>query len=395
MNKLPSKNKPKVLIFIDWYAPGFNSGGPVRSMVNMIENLHQSIDFYLVTRNTDYLSDKPYPNIKANQWTKTNNAYVWYFSKQQLNFKNITKILHQNKFDYLYINGIFSFYFSLMPLFLFSDKSKIVLAPRGMFSQQATAVKSIKKRVFFSVMKNLGAYKKISYHATSETEINDIKQFQVLENRIFLAPNLTRSIKLKLKLKKKQSGKLKLIFLGRIAQEKNILFLLKILTTIEYSQIELDIYGGVYDKEYWKKCLRLIEQLPNKITVEYKNVLSSEKVLQTLTEYHFMVLPSLGENFGHSIAESLSVGTPVLVSTKTPWQNLAQHNAGFDIDLQNTEQWTQTIQYLSTLETQEYNQMQLACYQYAQQRLSKQQATTITKYLTMFETNDNTPIAKP
>ena len=44
-------------------------------------------------------------------------------------------------------------------------------------------------------------------------------------------------------------------------------------------------------------------------------------------------LPTRGENFGHVIAEALSVGTPVLISDQTPWRKLAAVGLGHDLPL--------------------------------------------------------------
>jgi glycosyltransferase involved in cell wall biosynthesis len=40
----------------------------------------------------------------------------------------------------------------------------------------------------------------------------------------------------------------------------------------------------------------------------------------TFAQYDLFAFPSRGENFGHVVLESLSVGTPVLVSDRTPWK---------------------------------------------------------------------------
>jgi len=32
---MQSKDKKKILVFIDWYLPGYKAGGPVRSMANI------------------------------------------------------------------------------------------------------------------------------------------------------------------------------------------------------------------------------------------------------------------------------------------------------------------------------------------------------------------------
>jgi hypothetical protein len=44
-------------------------------------------------------------------------------------------------------------------------------------------------------------------------------------------------------------------------------------------------------------------------------------------------LPTQGENFGHSIFESFMIGRPILISNKTPWLDLNEKNAGWDVDI--------------------------------------------------------------
>ncbi len=37
--------KPKVLIFIDWFTPGYKAGGPTTSNVNIVNHLSDDFDF--------------------------------------------------------------------------------------------------------------------------------------------------------------------------------------------------------------------------------------------------------------------------------------------------------------------------------------------------------------
>ena len=62
-------NRKKILVFIDWFLPGYKAGGPIRSMANMTDHL-QDFDFFVVTRNTDYTDTNPYASVKSDQWNK-------------------------------------------------------------------------------------------------------------------------------------------------------------------------------------------------------------------------------------------------------------------------------------------------------------------------------------
>ena len=45
--------KKKILIFIDWFLPGYKAGGPIQSVVNLINHLGHEYDFDVVTSNKD------------------------------------------------------------------------------------------------------------------------------------------------------------------------------------------------------------------------------------------------------------------------------------------------------------------------------------------------------
>jgi hypothetical protein len=62
---MPQKN---ILIFIDWFLPGYKAGGPISSNANLIAHLGLEYKFFVITRNTDYCETKPYENIAPLAW---------------------------------------------------------------------------------------------------------------------------------------------------------------------------------------------------------------------------------------------------------------------------------------------------------------------------------------
>ena len=109
--------KIRILIFIDWYLPGFRAGGPIQSCANLIAQLKGEFDFSVVTRNVDYMSDTPYAHIKNDQWNiLSDGTRVYYFSDEKLSKTNIYSLLRNEEYDRIYLNGIFSKYFTLVPL---------------------------------------------------------------------------------------------------------------------------------------------------------------------------------------------------------------------------------------------------------------------------------------
>ena len=63
----------------------------------------------------------------------------------------------------------------------------------------------------------------------------------------------------------------------------------------------------------------------------------------TLKEFDLFVLPTLGENFGQVIWEALASGLPLLISDRTPWRNLTEFNIGWDLNLDNPEEFERVI----------------------------------------------------
>lgn len=359
-------NKKKILIFIDWFLPGYKAGGPIRSCANLVDHLADQFDFYIVTRNTDYLDDTPYQNITPNKWILLPNqkAQVLYLSDDVISFKKIKNIINEQSWDVIYINGLFSFYFSLAPL-LYSKNIKTIVAVRGMLAESALKIKWLKKKVFLNLVGKLGFYKHVTFHATNQKEQDDINKQLGYRHNIVVVPNLHKVSRNTIPHNiEKKTGELKLINLARIAPEKNLLFGLKLLKDGKYEgNIILDIYGAIYDKAYWEQCTAIIQKLPENIKVTYNGMLHAGEVEKKIAEYHFLFLPTRGENFGHVVLESFISGRPVIISDQTPWKELKSYNVGWDIELKE-EKFKEVISEALNLSNDEYDKKVQACNTY-------------------------------
>jgi glycosyltransferase involved in cell wall biosynthesis len=326
-------NRIKILIIIDWFLPGTLSGGPVRSYANLIEHLKDDFEFYIITRNSDYGLNIPYEGIIPNIWTKFNDyTKVYYISKEALSKSHLKRVITDIEFDIAFVNGIYSWYFSILPVLLLKkSKKKVIVSARGMLNPQAFSVKARKKIIYLKLARLLNIYSGVIFHATNTDEAVCIKNRIGKTKIVHIAPNLPRKQDLKLKTLSKKNSPVKFVNIARISIEKGTLRMLSGLEGVEQSLI-LDLYGPIYDKQYWVKCKEVISRLPKHIKVSYKGVLESESILSALTKYDFFVLLSEGENFGHAILEALSVGLPVIISDQTPWRDLEAKLLGWDIN---------------------------------------------------------------
>ena len=106
----------------------------------------------------------------------------------------------------------------------------------------------------------------------------------------------------------KHAGNLKCLFGARIHSIKNLLFLLKVLKEIR-STVSLTIVGPVEDNEYWEACQTFAKGMPANVTISYEGPVPNHKLVSIIQQHHLFFLPTVGENFGHSIFD-VSFETP-------------------------------------------------------------------------------------
>ncbi|MDG5800558.1 glycosyltransferase family 4 protein [Marinilabiliaceae bacterium ANBcel2] len=358
MNK---KSKRAVIVFVDWYLPGYKSGGPVRSVANMIDHLFDDFDFYIVTRNCEYGENSPYPNIISDTWNDFGNGVkVWYSSKGTPSLTLWRRLIKESAVKAVYINGIYSPLFSMLPLIAAHSLNikNVIVAPRGMLAKSAINIKRFKKKLFIFFMKFFGLYRNVNWHATNCREADDVSDVLGLNDKnIVVAPNFARKAKVSSKAVIKDKKSLRVCSLARIAPEKNTLFSIESLNYVSPDVlVEFHLYGHIYDKKYWSLCVDKIEALPQNIKVTYKGFVEPDKIEETIQDYHLLFLPSRGENFGHVIVESFIASRPVLISDQTPWKDLSVKKAGFDLPLNSYNDFARVIEKFAYMDHFEYEE---------------------------------------
>ncbi|NIS73812.1 MAG: glycosyltransferase, partial [Deltaproteobacteria bacterium] len=191
----------------------------------------------------------------------------------------------------------------------------------------------------------LGIYRGIIFQASTVHEERDIRRMLGDDVAIFNAPDLVSSKSIAMKReegKEKIPGYLKIIFLSRISRKKNLDGSLHMLKGVQ-GNLEFNIYGPVDDEEYWQQCRKIIDDIPENIRVRYHGDIQHGEVIETMSRHDLFFLPTHGENFGHVILEALVAGCPVLISDQTPWRDLAKKGVGWDLPLENLEEFTKVI----------------------------------------------------
>ena len=351
----------KLFVFLDYYLPGYRAGGPPRTLFNMVERLSDEVEFWIFTRNHDLADPTPYPNVLADQWSKFGRAHVYYASPKSCSLTHIRRIVLDAAPDAMYANSFFSRltmkYLILRRLGLLPSV-RLILAPRGEFSPGAIRIRAPKKRTFLALARAGRLYQGIFWHASSTLEQAHILKIMGPHCHVQVAPNIPAPLEAaggSSQRAPKVSGKVRFVFISRISEMKNILQAVTLLAAIK-GEIEFDIYGPMEDKIYWRKCSAAISQMPPNVKVQHKGMLDPSEILNVFSKYHFFLFPTFGENFGHVIFESLSAGCPVIISDQTPWRQLAEKRAGWDLSLQALDLWRVTLQQCAAMEEAPYSQ---------------------------------------
>jgi|SRR5690554_915855 len=327
----------KILVFCDYYLPGFKSGGPIQSLANLIELLGDEYDFRVVTTDRDEGDTEAYNSVEVGAWNTIGKAKVYYVASEQNPIFVISRLLNQEEYDLIYLNSFFSVGYTILPLVLrwlrLSKKSQLVIAPRGELSPLALGIKSTKKSAFIALVRSVGLYSDAVWQATDEAEAAQIRRVMGNDLEVVVAgvvrPQLESTELPKWRVRK-EIGKLNIGFLGRISPIKQVDFALKVLSQIWDGEVRYHIHGPEKEIAYVRRCKRMLETLPNNVEVLFHGSLENAKVHETLSQYDLMFMPSKSESFGHAIFESLKAGCPVLIGENTPWQGLEVKKAGWN-----------------------------------------------------------------
>ena len=340
-----------MLLVTKRFYPGIKAGGPQTSLLtfcNFISSKNYK-EINVVTLDRDVGDSQPYNFVKKNKRIKLFKfAKVNYLPENSKIRTIFCLIKSYNNNNLIIVNSFFDPIFgALIPTIISIFKRKTIYCfVRGELQKNSLSIKSQKKKIFIDLFGNLFS-RKIIYIFSDENEYNNsLESLSTIKN-YRIAPNLPQVNK-QINMILPSNDSIKLIYLGRIRLDKNLFFFLQVLSK-QTKKIDLDIYGPVSDKTYWSKCQDLITNLDNNISIRYKGILKRNGLSDVCHNYHFLVNPSLSENYGHSIAESLGCGLPTIVTVGTPWMNLEDHNLGFTLGVDITE-WESFFKDLSLID---------------------------------------------
>jgi len=325
--------------------------------VNLIKLLHNDVKFSVLTGDRDLGAKECYSRVRCGAWNNWNSqATVWYAARRQHVTGAFLNACRRVQPETIYLNGMFSLFGAIVPLLshrMLSDTTRVVIAPRGMLKESALSMKRWKKAPWLTFLRISGIAGRVVFHATSEQEAAEVRGLFGTSATIRVVPNIPCLPVEKMNDSQKVPGKLRLSFAGRVHPVKNLLYLLRLLKTVT-CECWLNVIGPIEDVAYYQACQEEIAGLPRNVTVKFSGAVTNEDALWLVANSDLMVLPTVGENFGHAIFEALSLGIPVLVSDQTSWRDLEQERAGWDLNLSQPDQFRAVLERMGQMSREEF-----------------------------------------
>ena len=302
------------------------TGGPIEG-VKQFYKIYKKLKIEInILTNDDpkdkFLNDKNLPKVFA-----TGPLPFIYKKLNNLN-PNLYNWLNNNimNYDVVIVDGIWQFH--NYAVYKTAKKFNIpyFVFPHGMLDpwfNENYFFKKIKKIVYWNLIQHrvLQNAKKVLFTTKIESELAK-KSFQpyqincsVLGYGIEGNPFLKSKKNLFFKKFKKLEKKRILLYLGRITEKKGLDLLINAFNSIREKGMHLVIAGNSNNR-YAKKLKTLINNLKINKFVTWTGPIYNKLKWDAFKAANLFCLSSHQENFGISIVEALSSGTPVLITSK-------------------------------------------------------------------------------
>lgn len=247
--------------------------------------------------------------------------------------KSILRFLRNSNYDIYHTNGLWMYCNHITCSIARQKHKPYVITPHGMLYPEALRRSYWKKWPLIQICFRKDISLADCLHVTCKAEMKHVRDFgykgaiAIIPNPANLPDYLDEVTSPKTSFM--ESGRVKKFgFLGRLHPVKKVENLLYGMAKLPRPQdCELVIMGkgdGAYEQFLRNEVDRL--GLKN---VKFSGFVSGREKYEQLAQLSCLFVPSDFENFGMIVTEALSVGTPVMASLGTPWEELNMVGCGW------------------------------------------------------------------
>lgn len=296
------------------YKPAYIYGGPTMSVAMLSEQLaNAGCDVHVFATTANGASEL---DVMPNQTVTVDGVSVTYFKRITKDHSHLSPALLKavwkkvKTYDVVHIHAWWNLVSVLSCVIAVLRGVPVIVSARGTLSPYSFKNKNRAIKLLIHNLLSKPVLKRCHIHATSQRESEAVggiitpKSFTTIPNFVKLparAPAAQRAV----------TGTVKLIFFSRIEEKKGLDLLISALPLIK-TPFHLTIAGSG-NEAYVNNLKQLAADhgVTDKIT--WAGFINEDKFVM-LQKHDLFVLPSYDENFGNAVIESLSVGTPALIS---------------------------------------------------------------------------------
>ena len=337
--------RSRAIVYAPFFPPAVNGGGPIKSLAALVENVPPTWEALVVTSDRDLNADAPLP-VTSGAWSSWRGHKTFYATTGT--FSGLLRMWSaalRSGGEVVYVNSFFDWKFSLVPQLLAlcrRHSPDVLVATRGEMGAGALSRRATKKKVLIAVYKFLRLHKRVTFHASTPQERDDIRS--VLGPDVKVVVRMNDTLLPKAALRTPLPPRPQVLFVGRVVPHKGLLTALEAFRSVT-TRVDFRVIGPAEDSEYAAACRTTAAELEH--TVTFTGSADEHEVLDAMASSSFLVLPTAGENFGHVVAEALSVACPVVISEATPWSDrLRRHGAGLVVGTRSPEAWASALNTL-------------------------------------------------
>ncbi|SER31316.1 XrtY-associated glycosyltransferase XYAG1 [Pedobacter rhizosphaerae] len=326
-----SDSKLDIIHVTPAYKPAFVYGGPTQSVSKLCEIL---VDKDLLSDGisplklnleviTTTANGKNELDIPVNEHRLVNNVGVTYFkrwTKDHSHFSpalllHLRKVILQAKRRHskivIHVHAWWNLVSLLSCIVAKWHNLPVIVSPRGMLSNHTLTHGSFTLKIIIHRLLGKKLLNGCTLHATSEKEKEDILSVMAHQN-IIIIPNVIHLPKTVNAPQIDTHSIFRLVFLSRVNPIKGLDLLFESLALLQINWT-LTIAGSG-DFEYLETLKRLAERLNIDKKITWLGQVDNQQKFDILRKNDLTVLLSQSESFANVVIESLSVGTPVLIS---------------------------------------------------------------------------------
>jgi glycosyltransferase involved in cell wall biosynthesis len=239
--------------------------------------------------------------------------------------------------DIIHVNGIFSFPVSAGGITALYLGKPYLVSLHGGLLPATFCKKKLKKQFASKLFVNKILCSANCIHVTSDIEASICQEMGIMSPVAMIANGIDPAAYQKVKplddyqvsWKPQIEGRVLILYLGRISQEKGIDLLIDSWKTVvrRFPDALLVVAGPVFDR-FGMRMVNNVGHSYLRDSIIFTGNIGGELKTTLLHKAEILVLPSYSESFGNVVLEAMACHTPIVATEGTPWKSIETIGCG-------------------------------------------------------------------